>query len=47
MVVVADLVDWMTHYYPSWATYCVLMEYHLVVMDKRAGVRPMKIGETL
>ena len=32
---------------PPWATYRTLMAYHLVALDKRPGVLPVGIGETL
>ena len=32
---------------PPWAVYRALMAYCLVLLDKRTGVRPVGIGETL
>ena len=32
---------------PPWAAYCALMACCIVALDKRAGVRPVGIGETL
>ena len=32
---------------PHWAAYCTLMACPLVALDKRPGVRPVVIGETL
>ena len=32
---------------PPWAAYCALMACPLVALDKRPGVRPVGIGETL
>ena len=46
-VVVASLADWMANSSPPWAAYCALLACHLVALDKRPGVRPMGIGETL
>ena len=46
-VVVASLADWMANSFPPWAAYRALMDCHLVVLDKRPGVRPVGIGETL
>ena len=46
-VVVAILADWMANSSPPWATYCTLMACRLVALDKRPGVRPVGIGETL
>ena len=46
-VVVARLDDWMHNYPPPWAAYSALMACHLVALDKRPGVRPVVIGETL
>ena len=48
-VVVARLADWMANPPPPtpWAAYCALMARCLLEMDKRPGVRPMGIGETL
>ena len=48
IVVVARLDDWMaTPPPPHWAAYHALMACRLVVLDKRPGIRPMGIGETL
>ena len=44
---VARLADWMDNSSPPWAAYCALMACCLVELDKRLGVRPMGIGETL
>ena len=46
-VVVASLADWMANSSPLWAAYCALMVCRLVALDKRPGVRPVGIGETL
>ena len=46
-VVVASLADWMANYSPPWAAYLTLMTCRLVGLDKRPGVRPVVIGETL
>ena len=46
-VVVASLADWMAISSPPWAAYRTLMACHLVALDKRPGVRPVGIGETL
>ena len=32
---------------PPWSAYCTLMACCLVALDKRPGVRPLGIGETL
>ena len=47
IVVVASLEDWMDNSSPPWAAYRALMACCLVVLDKRPGVRPVGIGETL
>ena len=46
-VVVVRMADWMANSSPPWAVYCVLMACCLVALDKRPGVRPVDIGETL
>ena len=46
-VVVASLDDWMANSSPPWAAYRALMTCRLVALDRRPGVRPVGIGETL
>ena len=46
-VVVASLADWMANYSSPWDAYCALMDCRLVAVDKRPGVSPVDIGETL
>ena len=46
-VVVAILDDWMANSSPLWAAYRALMACSLMALDKRPGVLPMGIGETL
>ena len=46
-VVVASLADWMANSSPPWAAYCALIACRLVALDKRPGVPPVGIGETL
>ena len=46
-VVFASLAEWMANFSPPWAAYRALMAFRLVALDKRPGVRPMGIGETL
>ena len=46
-VVVARLADWMSNSSPTWAAYRALIACRLVELDKRPGVRPVGIGETL
>ena len=46
-VVVAILSDWMANSSPPWTAYRALMACCLVALDKRPGVRPMGIVETL
>ena len=41
------MADWMANSSPPWAAYRALMACHLVALDKRPGVRPVGIGETL
>ena len=38
---------WMANSSPPWFAYRALMECLLVALDKRPGVRPVRIGETL
>ena len=45
--VVARMVDWMSNSSTSWAAYRALMACRLVALDKRPGVRPIGIEETL
>ena len=46
-VIVARMADWMANSSPTWADYSALMACCLVDLDKRPGVRPVRIGETL
>ena len=46
-VVVVILADCMANSSPPWAAYHALMACRLVALDKRPGVRPVVIGETL
>ena len=46
-VVLASLDDWMANSSPPSAAFRALMACRLVVLDKRPGVRPVGIGETL
>ena len=46
-VVVARLADWVANSSPPWAAYRALMVFRLVALDKRPGVSPVGIGETL
>ena len=46
-VVVVRLADWIANSSPPWAAYCALMACRLVALDKRHGVRPVGIGQTL
>ena len=45
--VVAELADWHTNYPPPWASYRALISCRLIALDKRPGVHPVGIGETL
>ena len=46
-VSVASFADCMANSSPPWAAYRVLMACRLVALNKRPGVRPVGIGETL
>ena len=46
-VVVISVADWMANSSPPWAPSRALMACCLVALDKRPGVRPVGIGETL
>ena len=46
-VFVASLADWMANYSPLWDAYHALMACRLFTLDKRPGVRPVGIEETL
>ena len=46
-VVIARLVNWMSNSSPPWAAYHALMTFRLLALDKRTGVPPVGIGETL
>ena len=37
----------MANFSPPWAAFCALMAYRLVALDKRNGVHPVGVGETL
>ena len=37
----------MANSFPPWAAHCALMACRLVALNKRSGVRPVGIGETL
>ena len=40
-------LHWTAKYSPTWGAYCALMACRLVALDKRPGVCPVGIGETL
>ena len=46
-VVFARLSDCMANFSPPWSAYCALMACRLVALDKRPGVRPVRVGEML
>ena len=46
-VVVVILADWMANSSPPWAAYFIQMACCMVALDKRQGVFPVGIGETL
>ena len=46
-VVVARLTDWVANSSSPWAAYFALIACRLLALDKRLGVRPVGIGETL
>ena len=46
-VVVVRLDYWMANSSPLWDAYCALMACRLVELDKRTGLCPVVIGETL
>ena len=46
-VVISSLADWVANSSPPWAAYLVMMAFRLVALDKRPGVLPVDIGETL
>ena len=45
--VVAQLADWHTNYSPPWDSYRALISCRIIAIDKRPGVHPVGIGETL
>ena len=47
IVVVARLATWVANSSPPWAAYSALVACCLVALDKRPGVCPVGIGETL
>ena len=46
-VIIADLADWMSNSSHPLAAYCTLIACHLFALDKRPGVHPIRILETL
>ena len=46
-VVVSIIADWMANSSLPWSAYRKIMACCLVALDKRSGVRPVGIGETL
>ncbi len=40
----AQTVCWLANNNPPWVTYCALMAYHLVALNKQPGTRPVGIG---
>ena len=47
IVFIDRLNNWINNSFFPWDAYCALMACPLVALDKRPGVRPMGIGETL
>ena len=45
--VVAQLADWHTNSSPPWDSYRALISCRIIAIDKRPGVHPVGIGETL
>ena len=46
-VIVTNMDDWISNYFPPWSPYCALMACRLVALDNRPGMRPVGIGEML
>ena len=46
-VFVTRLADWLANSSVPWASYHAIIACHLVALDKRTGVIPVGIGETL
>ena len=46
-IIVSNMVYWMDNSSLPWAAYRALMEFCLVTLDKRPGVHPLGIGETI
>ena len=46
-VIVVNMADYMANSYSPWAVYRSLVACRLVALDKRPGVRPVRIGDTL
>ena len=46
-VIVSRLADWMANFPPPRSTYCALMAFRLMALDKRPGFHPVGIEEML
>ena len=41
--IVTNLADWMANSYPPWATYCAIISFCLVALDKGQGCAPWEL----
>ena len=45
-LIVGDFMEWFGNGRPPWAAYRALLSGRLIVLDKKPGIRPVRVGET-